>query len=111
MAEGFAGGAIPETDGFALVGDADGGDVRHANAGHHLFEAGARKVPDFAGIMLHPAVGRIMLGHRAAGAGDDFAFARKGNGAGGGGAGIKHKQDLVYHVAFSMAANAVREGA
>ncbi|MNI42392.1 hypothetical protein D3C73_966870 [compost metagenome] len=58
-----AGGAFPDQRGFALVGDADGGDVGGGGAG--IAQRFARHVqlavPDLAGIVFHPARPWIVL--------------------------------------------------
>ncbi len=61
--DGPAGRPVPDHHRLALVGEADGGDLRHGPAGgldhlaHHL-DAG---LVDLLGVVLDPAVGRIGL--------------------------------------------------
>ena len=57
-------GAIPEYRRFALVGDADGGDPRRGDAvvAQHGLCHGKLRMPDFAGVMFHPAGLRKVLG-------------------------------------------------
>ena len=62
-ATGLPGGALPEHDGFALVGQADG---RRASAGAMPAAQGLRHdcrdgLPDFLGVVLDPARLRIVL--------------------------------------------------
>ncbi len=61
--DGFAGGAVPDDDGFALVGDADAGDVARAHAAgvDRLARGGQDVAPDILRIVLDPAGLRIML--------------------------------------------------
>ena len=61
--DGFAGGAVPEDDGFTLVGDADGRRCRgrRLSLGEHLACAGELGGEDFKGVVLDPAGLRIEL--------------------------------------------------
>ena len=60
--DGLAGFAVPEDDGFALVGDADGGD----GGGAGFFEGLAGRfqdtLPDLGGVVFDPAGSGEMLG-------------------------------------------------
>ena len=61
---GLAGFPVPDHRGFALVGNADGGDVFAVDPGfsHGPFDHPAAVVPDFQGIMLNPArLGKNLL--------------------------------------------------
>jgi hypothetical protein len=62
-ADGFAAGAVPQHGGFALVGDADGRELRRADPrlGQRLPGHGELGVPDVVGVVLHPAWVREML--------------------------------------------------
>jgi len=64
-------GAVPQDGGFALVGDADAGDLMglHARQGGAAY--GQAGLPYLARIMLDPAIGRIDLPQRQGMAGDD----------------------------------------
>ncbi|MNS94993.1 hypothetical protein D3C72_1292310 [compost metagenome] len=81
-----AGGAFPDDGGFALVGDADGGQVGGCRAG--IAQRFARHVelavPDFVGIVLDPARAGIVLAEftLADAAHDAFAVEHDGPGAG-----------------------------
>ena len=63
----LAGGAIPDHHRFALIGDADAGDIfrREARLRHRLAHDGDRGLPDFLRIVLDPARRRINLGEFA----------------------------------------------
>ena len=63
VADGLAGAAIPEDGGFALVGDANGGEVVRPQAllVHGCGDDLLRASPDFFRIVLHPAGPRIDL--------------------------------------------------
>ena len=85
---GFSGFPVPDHGGFALVGNADGGNIMRLEFG---IDAGQRNdfegiFPDFFGIMFHPAGLGInllvfFLGHR-----NDGSLAVKYNAAGTGSA-------------------------
>ena len=55
--DGFAGLAIPEEGGLALIGDADGGDLFGGELGlfQRSFGGGELGFPNRLGIMFHPA--------------------------------------------------------
>jgi hypothetical protein len=55
--DGFAGTAVPDHGGFALVGDADGGDIPRTDfrAGKRFDRDGHLRGPDFLRIVLDPA--------------------------------------------------------
>ena len=54
--EWLAGRTVPSYDCFALVGDADRGNIPGAaGSRHHLASAGQRRRPDRAGILFYPA--------------------------------------------------------
>src|SRR5215469_7976415 len=61
--DGLAGGAVPDDDGLALVGDADCGDVARAGAGlaQGFDGAGHLAGEDLHGIVLDPAGLRVEL--------------------------------------------------
>jgi hypothetical protein len=57
VVERCAGRAVPQDDGFALVGDADRGHV----IADRLARDGKRRRPDFLCVVLDPTVGGVML--------------------------------------------------
>ena len=61
--DGAAAGAVPQQRGFALIGDADGGDLARGGAGAAQRAAAGRKRrrPQVFGVVLDLAVGREML--------------------------------------------------
>jgi hypothetical protein len=59
--DGFAGLAIPQHGGFALVGDADGGDVAGGCACECVANDLDRRLPDLLGVVFDPAVLGIEL--------------------------------------------------
>ena len=63
----LTGAPIPQHAGLALVGDADAGDVAggEPGSGQRLARRLDRRAPDVLGIVLHPAVGREVLGELA----------------------------------------------
>jgi hypothetical protein len=84
----LAGGPVPDHRCFALVGDADGGNVVPGQVclGQCGTDDLAGVVPDFHGIVLHPAGLRedLLVFHLAGG--HDVAAVVEDNGAGAGGA-------------------------
>ena len=63
VAQRFAAGAIPQQRGFALIGDADRGNVLRRNAGvaQRLHSRCILRFPQIARIVFHPAGLREML--------------------------------------------------
>ncbi len=66
----FAGLAVPQHRGFALIGDADGGDIGAGDPGFLERSLGGGQLcfPDDSGIVLHPAglgenLGELLLRH------------------------------------------------
>ena len=57
VVDGAAGFAVPDDDGFALVGNAQHRNIlrAHLGAGQRLTQRGKLAHKDFAGVMLHPA--------------------------------------------------------
>ena len=86
--DGVAGGAVPHHGGFALVGDADRGNVLRADPGlvERLAAGRDRRGPDILGLVLDPAGGREMLREFLLRGRRDRDVAAKHNGARGGGA-------------------------
>lgn len=81
-----AGGLVPDHGGFALVGDADGGDLVMVQAGlrqgldHHRALGGE----DFHRVVFDPAGLRVMLGEFALGGAHDVGVAIENDRAGAG---------------------------
>ena len=75
VADGLAGVAVPDHGGFALVGDADGGEIAGAEVlGLHRFADDLlRAAPDLGGIVLDPAGPGINLRVLPLRGGDDVA--------------------------------------
>jgi hypothetical protein len=75
IAVGPAGFSIPDHRGFALIGDADCGDVFRAQTGFSHGAGGRIRgvSPNFHGIVLHPAGPRIDLLVLKLAGGDGFA--------------------------------------
>ena len=75
VVDGLAGGPVPHQRGLALVGDADGGDVRRRQAGlgERLARGGELRREDLLRIVLHPAGLRIDLAELALRHRDDAA--------------------------------------
>ena len=73
VGHGFAGVAIPQDGGFALVGDSDGGQAGGLEAAlrHGFRDDCARAEPDLVRVVLHPSGLRIDLLVLFLGAGDD----------------------------------------
>ena len=103
VADGLAGGLVPDDGGFALVGDADGGDVSSggADVGHGLLSNFHLDAPDFVGVMLDPAGLGEELGELLLGNGDHLACFIKENAAVGGGAGVQ-SHDVLCHSEFLL---------
>ncbi|MCY1225289.1 hypothetical protein D9M72_374790 [compost metagenome] len=89
---------IPHDGGFALVGDADGGDVvpGQVRFGKRRGNDLAGVVPDFGGVVLHPAGLRkdLLVFHLAGG--DDAAAVVEDDGARAGGALVDGDYVLVH---------------
>ena len=96
VVDGFAGVAVPDESGLALVGDADGGDVGGKQvAGVEGFgddEVGVAE--DFKRVVLDPAGVGVDLAVFLLGAGDDVAGAVEDHEAGAGGALIEGSEVL-----------------
>src|SRR5205823_142151 len=60
---GPSGGAVPDDDGLALVGDPDGGDLGGppVGGGQRLADGAGDGVPDVLGLVLDPAVAGVVL--------------------------------------------------
>ena len=88
VVEGLAGVAVPEEGGFALVGDADGGDVVCNQVGFAKRVMGdlLLRIPDVGGVVFDPAGLGVELGEFLLGDGLDVAVVVEDNGAGTGGA-------------------------
>ncbi len=86
--DGVAGFSVPEKGGFALVGEADGGNFGGGNFGFGENFAGnvALGVPDVFRIVFDPTGLRKVLGEFALGEGADVAGVIEQEGAGAGGA-------------------------
>ncbi len=71
-----AGGALPQHHGFALVGDANGGEIAQlrSGTGQGFGEGGALRGPDVERVMFHPAGLRVVLGELALRAGQHPAL-------------------------------------
>ena len=84
---GFAGIFIPDNGGFALVGDADGGDISGGESGflQRLFAGGERGAPDFFRVMFDPAGLREKLLEFLLGGGNYLELVVKNNSPAGGG--------------------------
>src|ERR1700744_1154676 len=85
---GFAGGAVPDDGGLALVGDAYGGYILcvYAGFGQGLFCAGELARKNLFGVMFYPAGLWVKLMKLTLGCSGDFAGVVKDDGAGAGGA-------------------------
>ena len=83
VVDGLAGFAIPDDGGFALVGDADAGDVGklEAGLGERFGDDTGLGGPDFIGVVLDPAGLREMLGKLALSSAPNRAVAIENNGA------------------------------
>src|SRR5690606_19852092 len=83
-----AGDSVPDDGGFALVGDANRGDLLVGNAGlsQRLDEHTALGSPDFHGIVLDPAWLRIDLRKFSLGNADHVGIAVQHDGSRAGGA-------------------------
>ena len=83
----FAGGLIPQDDGFSLIGKAYGEQSvgREGGALEAELDGAALTGKDLLGVLLHPAWAGIGLGkfHRTGGAGGSLAVEEHGAGAGG----------------------------
>jgi hypothetical protein len=62
-----AGGALPDQSGFALIGDADTGDIArgHARLRHDVAHGADDRVPNFLGVVFDFAGRRIDLAQLA----------------------------------------------
>ena len=86
VVDGPAGFAVPDDDGFPLVGNAQHRNIlcAHLGAGQRLPQRGKLAHKDFAGVMLHPArlrenlsIGAVLLAD-----GDAVGIENYGAGAG-----------------------------
>jgi hypothetical protein len=73
--DGMTGSLFPDDNGFALIGDAKGGEVlRHRPGQRHGFPGGFDlQVPDLLGVLFHPAGMRVGTVEGAPGDGDAAA--------------------------------------
>ena len=101
----LAGVAIPEDDGFPLIGDTDCRDVRRRGArlGQHSRDGFRLAGPDLARIVLDPAGLRKILREFPLRDGDCVAGLVEQDGARAGRALIE-RQDVSRHVTFSLRA-------
>ncbi len=90
--------AVPQHRGFALVGDADGGDVlgRQSFVMQGLLRHGELRLPDFVGVVLDPARMGEMLGEFLLRDAGDGAIPVEQDGARAGGA-LVQGQDVLGH--------------
>ena len=81
--DGFAAFSVPDHGGFALVGDADGGDFVFVGADfrQRFVHDGELRAPDGFGVVLDPAGLREVLGEVFLRDVDDVACAVKDDGA------------------------------
>src|ERR1700674_613724 len=82
----FERAAVPNDEGLALVGDADGADVARVGSriGKGAFGRVLHRVPDFLGVVLDPAWLRIVLGDLAVSASSHLAVHADGDRSGSG---------------------------
>ena len=71
VVDGASGAAVPDDDGFALVGEGDGGDGGRgcAGEGEDVADGCALGFPDGVGVVLDPAGARVELGEFPLGGG------------------------------------------
>ena len=76
-------GTIPEHSGFALIGNADGGNITRMQAtlAQCIAADGLGRPPNIHGVMLNPAIGGKMLLKLDLSAGDTVTGAIKNDGA------------------------------
>ncbi len=108
--DGLAGGAVPHDHGFALVGDADGGQIAGARAGlgEDFDSATELGGEDLIGVVLDPAGLGVKLLEFVLGDGDDGAGLVEENGAGTGGSLIESED--VGHGCGSAFRRPVKHG-
>ena len=96
-----AGGAIPHHRGLALIGDADGGDVRRRDVGllHRLAAGRERGLPDIVGLVFDPARRREVLREFLLGDRGDRGVGAKHDGARRCGA-LINREDMRRHAAL-----------
>ena len=96
--DGFARAPVPHHGGFALVGNAHGGQLLwlHARLGQHLRDGGRLRGPDFLRVVFHPTRGREVLREFLLRHGDDAAVVVEQDGAGTGGA-LVQGEDVAAH--------------
>ena len=94
----LAGLAVPDDRGFALVGDADGGDIAHRFAGVFDGAAADRQgvLPDVLDVVLDPAGVWEMLGQFLLGLAEIAALGREENGPGAGRSLIDRKNAAAF---------------
>ena len=94
----FPGGFVPDNCGFALVGDADGGNLRRAEAGflHRLPDDGKLGFPDFVRVVLHPAGMGVVLTEFLLCGRFDVPSVVENDTAAAGGPGVK-RHDILLH--------------
>ncbi|CAM3592657.1 hypothetical protein BOSP111201_14570 [Bordetella sputigena] len=94
-----AAGAVPDQRGFALVGDADGGDVGRGRAGvvQGLSRDLQLAAPDLVGVVLDPARVRVILAEFALAHAARAAFGVEYDGARTGRALVQGKNVFILH--------------
>ncbi len=97
VVDGFAVGAVPDDGGFALVGDAQTGEVACAQTGFaEDFDYGTQlRGQDIEGVVFYPAALRVDLVELMMRVGDDVAVFAKQNGTRAGGSLIE-RQNMVH---------------
>ena len=107
--------ALPYDDGFALVGDADGGDIARARTGfaENLDGTAHLAGQDFHGVVFDPPGLRIELFELVLGDGDDCACLVEEDCAGTGGAlieceDIRHCVSAFGHQSNTMGLGGAR---
>ncbi len=105
VVDGLASCAVPDDGGFALVGDADGGEVAGARAGSGKdFDGGAHlRGEDVHGVVLDPSGAGIDLAEFVLRDASDAAVVVEENGAGAGGALVEREN--VIHENFPCGAS------
>ena len=100
MGDWFAGAAVPDHYGFALIGDGDGGDLfrRGFGAREDVVHGGKLRVPDGVWVVFDPAGLWIELRKLLLGAGAGIQRAVKQDGARTGRALVQGQDErLVFH--------------
>jgi hypothetical protein len=110
LVDRLAGGAVPDDDGFALIGNADGLDVAAVFLGD-IAQGLLGVTPDILDIVFDPAGFGIVLREFLAGGLAWLALAVEAHRAGRGGALIECNQDFLGHcwvLVSSVRLNSVR---